>query len=203
MTAKLKLAIAAWLLAVVAGNAWLLLYSLEPGRSAGTLARWPETSSLKRTDGVATLIMFAHPKCPCTQASVSELARLLNRLPAPPRTYVVFLQPQGVESGWEHTTLWERAAAIPGVTVVADHDSVEADQFAAKTSGTTMLFDATGVLRFSGGLTAARGHEGASIGQERIVSLLTGGTSDRPSSDVYGCALSPSSAIASIPTVQP
>jgi len=36
-----------------------------------------------------------------------------------------------------------------------------------------LLYDAAGALRFSGGITAARGHEGDSMGAAAILSLLS------------------------------
>ncbi|HLB76837.1 MAG TPA: hypothetical protein VJO72_07370, partial [Candidatus Dormibacteraeota bacterium] len=46
-----------------------------------------------------------------------------------------------------------------------------------------------GRLLFQGGITATRGHEGDSFGQERIASLLTTGAADRADAPVFGCAL--------------
>jgi len=120
---------------------------------------------------------------------LSELARLLDRLPAPPRAYVAFVLPDGVGSDWEDTDLWSSAAAISGVRVFADRGGREAASFSSGTSGTTLVYDVDGKLLFSGGITQARGHEGNSFGQERILALLNGKTTDRATSPVFGRAL--------------
>ena len=186
------LAVALWVTALGSGFAVLLEYSNTPGAIDGHASRrWPAESRLRRHDGRATLVMFAHPRCPCTRASVAELARLMARLPDRPNAYVLFLQPEDVSPDWSRTDLWRSAVAIPGVTVVRDDDGAEARRFGALTSGLTLAYDRDGRLLFEGGITPSRGHEGNSFGQERIVSLLTGGKADRTDSPVFGCALGP------------
>jgi hypothetical protein len=133
--------------------------------------------------------MFAHPHCPCSRASISELARLMPRLPAGTGAHVVFVRPAGTAADWEQTDLWRSAASIPGVSVSRDDDGVEAERFHALTSGLTLVYGSDGRLLFHGGITASRGHEGASFGQRRILSLLTTGSADRNDSPVFGCAL--------------
>ena len=180
---------ALWLALVSAGFGALSIYKSTPGAAAIAPATWPAGSALERAGENATLVMFAHPRCPCTRASMSELARLLSRLPAPPRVYVVFLSPRGTDRDWVETDLWRSAARLPGARVIADADGREAARFSVATSGTTLVYDAAGRLIFSGGLTASRGHEGDSFGQHRLLALLTGREADRRTSPVFGCAL--------------
>ncbi|MGH9361550.1 MAG: RedB protein, partial [Thermoanaerobaculia bacterium] len=144
---------------------------------------------LARGPGRSTLLMFAHPHCPCTRASVAELARLMPRLGDRLTAYVLVVQPPGTDDEWAATGLGERAAGIPGVTTLADRGGAEAARFGATTSGITLLYDADGRLLFSGGLTSARGHEGPSFGQRRIAALLTTGAADRQHAPVFGCSL--------------
>jgi hypothetical protein len=124
------------------------------------------------------------------------LARAHDR----PKTYVLFLKPEGFANGWEQTELWRIASAIPDVTVVRDDSGREAARFGAATSGQTFLFGADGALLFSGGITVARGHAGDNAGRSQIVSLLNHQNSPRPRSlnpaqplrdatSVFGCPL--------------
>ena len=113
------------------------------------------------------------------------MARCQGKLEA----YVLFTKPAGLSADWEKTDLWRTAAAIPGVTVISDENSAEAKRFGAETSGQTLLFDGTGKLVFSGGLTAARGHFGDNAGVDAIVSLLGGETAMRSTTSVFGCTL--------------
>lgn len=180
---------AMWAGVVVTGNVVLFVHSATPGVAVDELRRWPEASTLALARDKPTLVVFAHPKCACTRASLSELARLTARLGPRVATYVVFVRPDGVGDAWMHTDLFERARSIDGVVAIADEEHGEAERFAARTSGTTMLFGPDGSLLFSGGLTAARGHEGASVGQERIIALVESGSSERRDAAVFGCPL--------------
>jgi hypothetical protein len=101
--------------------------------------------------------------------------------------YVLFLRPSTTGSDWDNGTVWDNANAIRGVHVLRDEDGVEAARFGAKTSGKTLVYDASGRLAFRGGLTPERGHEASSGGRERIASLVL--DSARTDSPVFGCAL--------------
>jgi hypothetical protein len=104
--------------------------------------------------------------------------------------FVLFLKPAGFSDDWEKTDLWQSAASIPGVNVVADEDGVEAGCFHAVTSGQTVLYDAEGRLLFSGGITGSRGHSGDNAGRSAIVSLLNTGEAEAAETFVFGCPLS-------------
>jgi len=189
-TGVVALAILVWVVAIFAGFTALWRYKSTPGRIASAHPEtWPAASVLPHPADRAVLVMFAHPHCPCTQASISELARLMAHLPGRLRADVVMMRPEGMSGAWERTSLWDRAAAIPDVTVVDDAEGREAARFHAATSGLTLVYDHGGELLFAGGITASRGHEGDSFGRRRIVSLLTTGTADRRTSPVFGCAL--------------
>lgn len=178
-----------WLAAVAAGNYVLLEYSFTPGTPADTISEWPDGSQLHLSEQLPTLVMIAHPHCSCTRASISELARLMSRLHGRVSTRVVFIKPAALGDDWERTDLWESAVLIPGVDVIADVDGSEAELFGAKTSGQTFLYATDGRLLFAGGITATRGHEGDSIGKQRIIALVREGETDRTVSSVFGCPL--------------
>src|SRR5262249_61730921 len=105
---------------------------------------------------------------------------------------VLFVTPADAPEGGERTDLWRSAAAIPGVTVERDEDGAEARRFNSPTSGQVIVYDAAGRLRFSGGITAARGHAGDNLGESAIVELVRGREGDAPiatATPVFGCAL--------------
>jgi hypothetical protein len=180
---------ALWLFIIGAGIGILWDYESTPGAAAATPDRWPAASRLKPAAGRATLVMSAHPHCPCTRASIGELARLMTQAQGRVTAYVVFVKPPGFSGEWVQSDLWASAAAIPGVIPVADGDGVEAGLFHSATSGQTVLYDAAGNLLFSGGITSARGHSGDNAGRTAIVSLLTGGEADKRDTPVFGCPL--------------
>jgi hypothetical protein len=110
--------------------------------------------------------------------------------------YVLLLKPEGTDADWDDTELRRKAAAIPGVTVVTDVDGIEAHRFGAETSGHTLLFDATGRLVFSGGITESRGHAGDNVGENAIVSFINQQKKGTNQSFVFGCPLHDGNAIA-------
>jgi hypothetical protein len=131
--------------------------------------------------------MFVHPRCPCSRASLNELERLTTRLGGRLVARVVFVRPLDAPPGWERTDTWRRAIEVVGAQAI----SVQADAAGdpARTSGSVTLFDADGQALFRGGITSSRGHEGESVGFQRIVSLVERGTADARESPVFGCGL--------------
>jgi hypothetical protein len=177
-----------WLAAVGAGFALLDRYKAQPAAQDTPPRRWPPESALERDTHRPTLLVFAHPACPCTRATVAELARLMARVSAQVAAQVVMVEPPDAPSEWAQSDLGARAAAIPGVTVVPD-DGREAARFRAQASGFVVMYDAEGRHLFSGGITPSRGHEGDSFGRRRILAALGGEAPDRDTSPVFGCSL--------------
>jgi hypothetical protein len=144
------LALALWLIACATGLAGMAAYANRPGASAHAPASWPTASHLVLDPARPTLVMFAHPKCPCTRASLAELAGLLARAPHASTTYVMFMKPATSDKSWDETVLWKAASAIPGVIAIQD-DGHETERFGAETSGQVLLYGTDGRLLFSGG----------------------------------------------------
>jgi hypothetical protein len=178
-----------WLAGAVAGLAMLFQYAGRPGAPATPPAAWPKASGLALAKSGATLVMFVHPRCPCTRASLEELEKLIARCGSAVTPFVVFLKPKDSADDWEQTDLWRAAARTPGVHVVCDVEGLEARRFGAKTSGQTMLFDPRGRLLFSGGITAARGHAGDNAGRSAIEALARGELPVCRETPVFGCPI--------------
>jgi hypothetical protein len=182
-----------WSLVVGAGTAMLWEYGSRPGAAAEPPGRWPDESAIGRARDRPTLLVFAHPQCPCTRASLEEIDRLLASAPDRPEVRVLFTKPLDTPPAWDATDLWRRAAAIPGVTVARDDDGREARRFGVATSGQVLLYDAGGRLRFAGGVTPSRGHAGDSAGRSALLELLAGAPSVDATTAVFGCALAEAS----------
>jgi hypothetical protein len=133
--------------------------------------------------------MLAHPHCPCTRASVGELASLMAQTTGKLRAFVLFVKPENAGDDWDESDLRKATEAVPDVTVILDRGGEEARRFGAKTSGHTLLFDRHGQRIFSGGITASRGHAGGNAGESAIVSLVKGHGAATNSTLVYGCGL--------------
>jgi hypothetical protein len=181
--------IAGWLTVVAAGLGTLTYHSFVAGEQAVVPALWPRDSALGLAAQGPTLVVVAHPQCGCTRASIAELDRLMTRIGGQLTAYVLFSVPAGMDDEGRETELFRQASAIDGVTVIADRDGVEAARFGAATSGQVYLFDAAGELRFEGGITPSRAHEGDSVGRQQIIALVEGDTTQRKASAVYGCGL--------------
>jgi hypothetical protein len=138
---------------------------------------------------MATLVMFAHPKCPCTRASMEELARAMAQCEGRLRVHVMLYLPDKAPAGWTQTDLWQSAAAIPGVEPQWDRNGVEAARFGATTSGFVVLYDAAGRLGFSGGITAERGHAGDNDGEQAVIAMANGKAPGRQTMPTLGCSI--------------
>lgn len=178
-----------WLLLVVAGLRQVARYENTPGVAASAPARMPTGAALISDSGRTTLVMIVHPRCPCSRASLAELALLMARCRDRVSASVVFVQYAGVSDRWVRSGNWRQASAIPGVRVLCDPDGVIARRLGARTSGQTYLYDSHGRLLFSGGLTGARGHEGDNAGLSAALARLRGETSTPAHSSVFGCSL--------------
>jgi hypothetical protein len=182
-------AVALWIVAVGTGLFQLWDYSAAPGRAGTPAVDWPAGSQVHLVPGHANLIMFAHPHCPCTRASLDELAKLMTQCRGLVNVQVLFLKPHSEVDDWEKTDLWRSASEIPDVSVAADDKGREHARFGVETSGHVLLYDAAGKLIFSGGITPSRGHSGDNTGRDAVVRLLRHGGEERMKTPVFGCPL--------------
>jgi hypothetical protein len=196
-TAKVpRLAMICWFLALTIGQSVMLTYGWQrdvPQR-AGPPVLWPEGSRLARNQSGDSLLLFVHPRCPCTQATTGELERLLSSFQTTGRLdrlelWVVAAIPRGATKEWTSTSLIERSSRLPKAKLCLDYGGIEALRFAALASGTVMLYSADGRLRYSGGVTAARGHAGANAGIATLARLLTGESGSMCALPALGCRL--------------
>ena len=178
-----------WMAALGFGARALFQYETTAGAVGTIAANWPSVSVVPRRPNQPTLLMFAHPHCPCTRASIGELAQIMAHAVGKVNAYVFFVKPENTEPGWDDTDLRSSAAAIPGVTVMTDLNGREAARFGAKTSGHTVVFRTDGSLAFSGGITASRGHAGDNAGENAILALLAQQPAELARTPVFGCSL--------------
>jgi hypothetical protein len=183
-----------WLSGVVIGLALVTNHDFAEGAAGPSPLDWPSRSLLPHSDHDYTLVMFAHPRCPCTRASLEELTKLLARNQNSVSKWVVFYRPSGADDSWEQTDQCQTAGKIPGVHIASDMDGAEAKLFHAQTSGHTLLYGPTGKLLFSGGITVARGHAGDNDGRSAIEAILSKSLPTTRETPVYGCPIIPPTA---------
>jgi hypothetical protein len=152
-------------------------------------ADWPQESLLSFDRTLPTLLMFAHPRCPCTRASLAELKTVLARFSGKVSAQIFFLSPSRKPGAWTLTESWREATGIPGLTVRYDTDGSLAELFAAANSGEVLLYNPQGKLLFRGGITGGRGETGMNSGEAALVSAIAGATTTPAQSPVYGCTL--------------
>jgi len=178
----------AWACATVFGARELLKYESAAGDIGKITAHWPASSSIQPAADRPTLVMFAHPQCPCTRASVAELGSIVAHTQNKVRVFVLFYTPQNSAAGWMNTPLRRDIEQIAGVTIIPDPEGVEAQRFGAETSGHAFLFDRDGHLLFNGGITSSRGHAGENVGEDSIVSLINERSASQRATLVFGCS---------------
>jgi len=183
-----------WLAGVGYGLYALVHYSASASPASSALETWPEHSQIVRKTGQSTLLMFVHPKCPCSSASLAELSRAVVGSNSRTTIYVIFYEPGKRPEGWGQSDLLKQASRIPGVNVILDRDNAEALLFHVDTSGHTLFYDSEGHLLFSGGITYLRGHEGDNAGRDAVASLVGGGNTAQTRWPVFGCSLISSNA---------
>ncbi len=180
-------ALVVWLTAVGAGMAYLAHYDRQPGEF---LAAPAVISSLTNDPPQKQrLLMFVHPRCPCSTASLRELERLMSRCIPELDATIYFIRPDNEPDTWAHGALWDMACHMPGVTTKIDAGGKVARQFAATTSGSIVVYDPFGNLQFQGGITETRGHEGDSRGKAALFAIARGEPREDRQCPVYGCPL--------------
>lgn len=184
------LAWVAWLSAIGGSVFWINDYAATPGEApTETLIAWPEGTALGPLGDRGRLILFAHPRCPCTRATIRNLERTLlspeigERAPA---LTFVFWTP---ETSWRETDIVAIAGEVSGAKVVFDEDGALTRSFGATTSGHATLFGRKGELVFAGGLTATRAHEGPSPGTQALEAWMRGEEPRVRRAPTFGCPI--------------
>jgi hypothetical protein len=180
----------AWVLAVGGFFHWIWKYQTTAGAAAAAPQNWPAATSIPFDKARPTLVMFLHPFCSCSRASLTELQEVVARNPGKLDVSVLLLPSPVKGTSTQDSGLWEMARAIPGVHLRADEEGTEARRFGARTSGQVTLYGRDGQLMFSGGITESRGHAGNNVHLAEMLSLVSGGgASGVRLAPVYGCSL--------------
>jgi hypothetical protein len=185
----LAAALALWGLCGVIAWGALMLFQQTPGVSAHAPSQWPDSANIRPTPGRAQLVVFVHPRCPCTRSTLVELKELVENATTPVDVHLLYYRPAGTEKDWLRTDLWDFAATISNAVVNEDVDGALAQCFGVKTSGQVLYYDARGRLLLATGITAGRGGSGGSRGRDAVAALLAGRTPSTNHTPVFGCPL--------------
>ena len=175
---------------LLVGGRVLMLYEGTPGLAAIAPETWPADTPIHRARDRYFLVMLAHPNCPCTRASLDELAELMTLLDGKVAGVVIFSKPESQASDVRSSDLWSAASLIPSVSAYFDPDGSLTRKLGGYVSGQVELYDLHGHLAFSGGITASRGHAGDNSGVEAVRHLVLHGPSAQViHTPVFGCSL--------------
>lgn len=178
-----------WLLALVSSFAALNWYKQLPGPIGVIKNNWPQNVSYDYHRNQYNFVMFAHPKCGCTKASLIELQNLMNETKSKMNVKIFFYHPKKTLSSWTDTDSKISASKIPGIEVYTDEGGEVARRFGAMTSGQVMVYSPTGDLSYSGGITESRGHIGVNDGARSIASVVETGKTNIKTQPTFGCML--------------
>ena len=186
---RIALAAGVWVIALLAGFAGLERYASAAGEGRAPASGVAKAFTSYRRANRALAVMAIHPRCPCTQASVAELADFIARAGTACDALIVHVVPEGADVDWPLANT--RILGGREVPVIADPEGKLAAMLGAETSGHVVLIDAAGQVRFHGGITRARGHRGRATGQDAMLAALSRQRSAAEfcSAPVYGCAL--------------
>lgn len=153
-------------------TAAFVLWGIVVAAGVAEMAHYEETPGIQRS-------------APKRWPEASAIARARDGV-----TVVMFIHPKCPCRRASEAQLAEIMRAAPATTRFSvSTDLAEARRFGAKTSGQVVVYDALGELRFSGGITFARGHAGKNTGQEIVDALVHGGRPERTTTPVFGCGL--------------
>jgi hypothetical protein len=189
MRAAAGVAVASWIILAASGTVALLARETREAPRRVTPDAWPSGTHIQRAPHRATLLMFVHPNCPCTRASVSRLMQIISALPAASRPQTIFVARPAAEKDWRAEWLTSMAASVPDSIIVRDAHTIEANRFGAATSGHVLLYEADGMLSFDGGITLGRGHEGDNAAADALRRALSTSDSATAETAVFGCAI--------------
>jgi hypothetical protein len=188
------IAAATWLVAVLCGFVVVGNHAARAGDSADPGFDWPESSNLVRSKLHPTIVMVVHPHCPCTRASVAALERLLARSRRQADVTAFIFNPSKPAADWtDDSDTVARLRAMKTVRTVVDVDGRLARLFDAKTSGQVLIYGAGGKLRFAGGITSGRGHEGDCESSDAALRTLEAAPPVAVRTEVFGCPIAESS----------
>jgi hypothetical protein len=185
----LAAALLVWAGAIVSGAFVMFGYASTPGLDARAPLQWPHPSLLQREEDTFTLLFFAHPHCPCTNASFEQLLRILAAARLRVDCHAIFSIPENTDEDWEMGSLLRKVESVSQIHIRHDHFATETRRFGIATSGHVLLYAPDGRLLFSGGITASRGHEGDNAGTQTLIEYLKGMDPSCDRMPVFGCPL--------------
>lgn len=184
----LTTAVLVWLLVIACGLGQVWSYARTSNARMAPPEHWPASLPFSRSDSTGTLVLALHPRCPCTRATIAELQRVLADAEEKPDVIALVYRPSSASRAWDDAASIDLHASLSNLRSIDDVGGQIARQFGLNTSGEIILYDRAGALRYSGGITGSRGHEGPNPGQAALLNHLEGKASVH-AYPVFGCSI--------------
>jgi len=150
------LAAVAWCAMIAGGYALLFRYSFAVGNASPPPPKIPASLASSSPLSKPQLFLTLHPHCPCSGATVRELAKILTRAPDSSDVTVLMFKPAEKSDEWLEGALLRECRRM-SCRIVSDPDGRLASSLGSLTSGRVVLYDAKATLRYHGGITGSRG----------------------------------------------
>lgn len=187
-TVKGLLAIA-WLVTIAVVLRGWMDFEHSPGRNVRPQAQWPVSTQLRLDRDHGTLVVFLHPFCPCSRATLERLEQVLSDSSKKPTCcFMIAPVASSVEIDARSANLRLAKAMSPSRTFI-DGNKSEARLFDPTTSGHVFYYDAGGSLRFSGGVLVERGSNQPNTFAEALYRAINNPTYPVVHTPVFGCSL--------------
>lgn len=184
-----------WILALVPGVRYLLKFENTAGKQGLAASDWSSAALRSGDPHLPTLLVALHPKCSCSDATLSELEDAAQTFHGPYNAILLIDPPQGTTFDWQKINSYREAQKALRAAVVLDPGGKLAAGFGAFTSGDVLLYSAEDThsrrsLLFAGGVTAARGMVGSNRGVEALEAAFHHpGNNLHATAPVFGCGL--------------
>ncbi len=185
--AWLAVSLVLWAVAVAVAVGALMTYGNRPGELGEPAPTWSLEALGEPATDRPTLVMFVHPKCPCTRASLEQVAKVQAARPHAFDLQFVIFVPTDEVGDWRNSDLIAFALRLAPEGVQFDSGGVLTKDAGARVSGTVAFYSTDGRLQFWGGVTPARGHQGPAAGLEAIRDLIDGNDAASRRAAVFGC----------------
>ena len=106
----------AWVAVLFVTFATMRRYEFTPGADPAAPKSWPMQSQVTRPLGHSSLLVFAHPLCRCTDATLEELAKVARSAGPDIDITVLFFSPDGAGTEWRKSKSVQDAAATVSYT---------------------------------------------------------------------------------------
>lgn len=175
------------------GTHALTNYSTKPGQQTLIIHDVSNVDAVQKLRNECGLeddyaLLFVHPHCPCTTATVRNLQRILAVQAQTFDLVSIVFCPDEKSDDWVRSGLIQSLESM-GSRIRIDRDAQLARELGVHCSGHLLFYSANGKLKFSGGITPSRGHEGTSRCGAEFKKALNQLPISRVCWPVYGCSL--------------